>query len=96
MEPDTSVVSNERWAAGPPPVEGKFLRVVPDIAFEILSGSTASRDRGEKKGIYETNGVREYWFVDARAREVLVFTLEAGRYGQERIFLFASLLAPTR
>jgi Uma2 family endonuclease len=86
VEPDTSVVSNERWVAGSPPVEGRFLRVVPDMAFEILSGATASRDRGEKKGISETNGVREYWLIDARAREVIVFTLEAGRYGQERVF----------
>ena len=72
--------------AGPPPVEGKFLRVVPDLVFEILSAATASRDRGEKKGIYEASGVREYWLIEARAREVVVFALEGGRYSEERVF----------
>jgi Uma2 family endonuclease len=62
------------------------LHVVPDVVFEILSRSTASRDRGEKKAIYAANGVRQYWIVDTRAREVLVFDLEGGRYGRERVF----------
>jgi Uma2 family endonuclease len=87
VEPDLSIVSSARWAAGPAPVVGKFLRVVPDIVFEILSGATASRDRGEKKAIYEASGVREYWLVDARAREITVFALEAGRFGPERVFV---------
>jgi Uma2 family endonuclease len=54
---------------------------------EILSTSTASRDRGEKKAVYEKNGVKEYWIVDHRAREVVVFVLESegGRYAQERV-----------
>jgi Uma2 family endonuclease len=86
VEPDTSFLSRERWTAAPAPVEGKFLRVVPDLVVEILSTSTASRDRGEKKGIYERNGVREYWLVDARAREVVVFLLDAGRYGRETVY----------
>ncbi len=86
VEPDTAFVSSERWAAGPPAVDGKFLRVVPDLVVEILSTGNASYDRGEKKGIYEQNGVREYWIVDARAREVLLFCLEGGAYGAELVF----------
>ena len=86
LEPDLSFVSNERWSAGPRPEIGKFLRVVPDLVVEILSTSTASRDRGEKKGVYERCGVREYWLVDWRAREIVVFTLEGDRFGPERVF----------
>jgi Uma2 family endonuclease len=85
VEPDAAFVSNARWAAAPVPVEGEFLKVVPDLVVEILSTSTASRDRGEKKAIYERNGMREYWLVDARAREVVVFVLEGDRYGAEVI-----------
>ena len=81
VEPDHSFVSKERWAAAPKPEPGKFLKVVPDLIVEVLSTSTASRDRGEKKGIYEQNGVREYWLVDTRAREVTVFRLKGKRYG---------------
>jgi Uma2 family endonuclease len=80
VAPDHSFVSTDRWQAMPPPQEGEFLRVVPDLIVEILSPSTASHDRGEKRAIYERNGVREYWLVDSRARELVVFTLHAGRF----------------
>jgi Uma2 family endonuclease len=84
VEPDHSFVSSARWSAAPLPEVGKFLRVVPDLVVEVLSTRTASQDRGEKKHIYERNGVLEYWLVDARAREVTVFTLRDGRFGRGR------------
>src|SRR5581483_6862444 len=73
VAPEATFVSNERWRAAPPPELGKFLRVVPDLVVEVLSASTATHDRGEKKAIYERNGVREYWLVDPRARHVVSF-----------------------
>ena len=73
LEPDASFVSTERWKAAPKPVPGKFLVVVPDLVVEILSTSTASRDRGEKRLAYESAGVRELWLIDWRAREVVLF-----------------------
>lgn len=76
VEPDASFVSNARWAATPP-VAGKFLQVVPDLVVEILSPSTTTRDRGEKKAIYAGAGVREYWIVDPRGRTVTIFVGEA-------------------
>jgi Uma2 family endonuclease len=86
VAPDHSFVSTERWQAMPPPQEGGFLRVVPDLVVEILSPSTASHDRGEKRAIYEHNGVREYWLVDSRAREVAVFTLCGDRFDPGRVY----------
>jgi Uma2 family endonuclease len=80
LEPDHSFVSHARWAAGPAPEFGKFLRMAPDLVVEVLSLRTASQDRGEKKAIYERNGVREYWLVDARARTLTVFVLQNGSY----------------
>jgi len=80
VEPDHSFVSTARWAAAPPPEEGKFLRVVPDLVVETLSPKTASQDRGEKKAIYERNDVREYWLVDYRTREITVFELAGDRF----------------
>jgi Uma2 family endonuclease len=41
---------------------------VPLVAIEILSPSTASRDRGAKRRIYQQAGVGEYWVVDPDAR----------------------------
>lgn len=81
VEPDHSFVSAERWA-NTRPVVGEFLRVVPDLVVEVLSPRTASQDRGEKKAIYERNGVREYWLIDPRARNMTVFALTEGRFGK--------------
>ena len=38
---------------------------IPDLAIEVLSDSTAARDRGVKFTDIEAHGVQEYWIVDA-------------------------------
>jgi len=43
---------------------------VPVLAIEFLSPSTAARDRGAKRRIYQQAGVAEYWIVDLDARLV--------------------------
>ncbi len=80
VAPDHSFVSRERWEAAPPPEHGQCLRVVPDLIVEVLSPRTASRDRGEKKAIYERNGVLEYWLVDPLTKTLTVFLLAKGRF----------------
>jgi Uma2 family endonuclease len=86
VEPDASFVSMARWRAAPPPEPGKFLQVVPDLVVEILSQSTAWRDRGEKKGVYAAAGVREYVMVDPRGRTITVFALDGRRFDAGQIF----------
>jgi len=84
VEPDVAVVLRETWDAAPPPTLGRFLTVVPDLVVEVLSPSTARRDRGPKRDIYERNGVREYWLVDPRRREITVLARGVdGRLGPE-------------
>ena len=41
---------------------------IPLVAIEILSPSTAPRDRGLKRRIYQRAGIQEYWVVDPDAR----------------------------
>lgn len=45
----------------------------PDLVAEILSPAPAHRDLTEKKRLYETHGVREYWVIDPDQRTVEVF-----------------------
>ena len=85
LEPDVSFVSKERLAAAGAQDEASFARVVPDLVIEVLSPSTARRDRTEKKDIYAANGVREYWLVDPRRRDVTVFNLAGGGYDPGRV-----------
>ena len=42
----------------------------PLLVIEILSSSTAARDRGLKRRIYQQAGIPEYWIVDLDARLV--------------------------
>jgi len=95
VEPDASFVSHERWAAGPQVRRGQFLRIVPTLVVEILSPATARRDRTEKKRLYESNGVDEYWLIDQDMREVTLFHLVKGRYDAGRRFNIRQTLRST-
>jgi Uma2 family endonuclease len=53
----------------------------PDLAVEVLSGSTEGRDRGVKLEDYAAHGVDEYWIVDAEAETVEQYLLEGETYG---------------
>jgi Uma2 family endonuclease len=85
LEPDLSFISNARFAAGPAPVRGQFLRIVPDLAIEILSPSSVRRDRLEKSEIYAANGVDEYWIVDSKRREVTTLFREEAVFGVPQV-----------
>ncbi len=62
-------------------LQPKQLRLpVPDFACEILSDSTAQRDRGVKFRDYEAHGVAEYWLVDSDAETLEQFLLRDGAY----------------
>lgn len=84
LEPDVSFISVERWAKGPHVGRGQFLKIVPSLVVEILSPGTEHRDRGEKKKIYEANGVDELWLVNPTRRDVTIFQLLGSRYSQGR------------
>ena len=52
----------------------------PDMVIEILSPSTALRDRVLKLRWYLRAGVREYWIVDPDSKTVSVHLLKNGEY----------------
>ncbi|MBC7813798.1 MAG: Uma2 family endonuclease [Burkholderiales bacterium] len=58
----------------------------PDLVIEILSPSTAKRDRGRKYRLYEQHGVREYWLLDTVADFIEVYHLENGRFVMQDIY----------
>lgn len=52
----------------------------PDWIIEILSPGNTTHDSKTKFSLYEENGVQEYWMVDPGLKNVVVYTLEEGRY----------------
>ncbi len=47
----------------------------PDLVVEILSPGNSAREKREKYNAYEKAGVREYWMVDFKEKNVLVYIL---------------------
>lgn len=45
----------------------------PDFIVEVLSKSTRKKDMKIKLNKYRNAGVREYWMIDPKARQVLVY-----------------------
>jgi len=66
VQPDLFIISKDPGR----PVEAWAEVGIPLLAVEVLSPSTASRDRGKKRRIYQRAGVGEYWIVDLDARVV--------------------------
>ena len=57
----------------------------PDLVVEILSPSTAHRDRGIKLDRYRHFGVPEYWIVDIDGRSLEVWRLGKGAEAAEEV-----------
>ncbi len=78
VQPDLLFISNERAYIITP----ANARGAPDLVVEILSPSTATRDRTRKRALYARYGVREYWLVDPDTRTVTVLLLDDGAFAE--------------
>ncbi|MDR2504913.1 MAG: Uma2 family endonuclease [Oscillospiraceae bacterium] len=68
--PDIAVVCD------PKKITTNYVVGAPDLVVEILSPSTAARDRVLKLNAYRDAGVREYWLVNPVFKTVDVFFWE--------------------
>jgi Uma2 family endonuclease len=69
LQPDISVLCN------PKQIDKKGAKGAPTLVIEVLSPSTALRDRNEKFKTYESFGVKEYWIVDVPHQTIEVYGL---------------------
>ncbi|MBI4500190.1 MAG: Uma2 family endonuclease [Gemmatimonadetes bacterium] len=80
VQPDVLFVRTERLNI----VREDTIQGAPDLVIEILSPSTARRDRSIKLQLYRRQGVAEYWIVDTDARQVEVWRLADGASEPDR------------
>ena len=92
VQSDLMFISNERLHID----TERAVRGAPDLVVEILSPSTAERDRTFKRALYARHGVKEYWLVDPAARTIAVLML--GEDGFETVATYGesdTLVSPT-
>ncbi len=77
VRPDLAGWRRERL---PEPGDRRPIDVAPNWVCEILSPSTAARDRVVKRKLYADHGIEHYWIVDAEARTLEAFQLVSGRW----------------
>lgn len=91
FQPDVMFLSNERMRR----YTRDNIRGAPDLVMEVLSPSTANRDRGVKRDRYARFGVLEYWLIDTAAKNIQVLAANMGAF--ERVGVYGegdTLLSP--
>ena len=84
VQPDILFVSKVRSEI----ISEEEIQGAPDLVIEILSRTTAERDRTYKKTLYARHRVCEYWMVDPKEKTIAVMTLgkagfeSSGTYGK--------------
>lgn len=75
VRPDVSVVCAPKTA-------GHIVQV-PSLIVEVLSKSTAIKDREVKTALYAKHGVRYYVLIDTRAKKIEALELKSGTYASK-------------
>jgi Uma2 family endonuclease len=76
VQPDLIFIAAENSGI----ITEKNVTGAPDLIIEILSPQTAYYDLLEKKELYATHQVREYWIVDPPKQWIEVFVNRDGKF----------------
>jgi Uma2 family endonuclease len=72
VQPDVLIVCKK--------IEKKFLDFPPVLVIEVLSPSTASKDRNEKMELYQMQKVKYYLIADAQFKKIEIYQLLDDQY----------------
>ena len=74
-QPDVAFIAKHRLH-----IIDRVIMGPADLVAEVISLGGRTRDRIEKRDLYEQYGVKEYWLIDPEARTIEVLSLENGAY----------------
>jgi Uma2 family endonuclease len=60
-------------------IQRTVLAAAPDLALEVISPDSRTRDRDDKLAEYEAFGIAEYWIIDPMNQQVEVHVLNAAK-----------------
>jgi Uma2 family endonuclease len=89
-EPDLIYVASDRVRI----IGDQAINGAPNLLVEVLSPSTAKRDRTVKAQLYARLGVEHYWLIDPDAERVETFELADDSYRSVAVLDGASALDP--
>ena len=76
VQPDVFVIMADRASI----VGEKNVHGTPHLVVEVLSDGTRRYDEIQKRRLYESAGVEEYWVVDPEIELVKIYRLSGGKY----------------
>jgi len=76
VQPDVFVILSQNHSVS----INTVVEGVPNLIAEVVSPTSVYRDYTEKKELYESFGVAEYWIIDPGYKVIEVLYLENGRY----------------
>lgn len=78
--PDAMIVCNKDI------IKGDGIYGAPSLVVEVLSPSTATRDKKDKKALYEKYRVQEYWIVDPTSKSIEVYHLQNDKLELDQVY----------
>lgn len=79
VQPDLSIICNKEGFT-----KNNYIGA-PTLVIEVLSPSTTSKDYIQKMNLYMKNGVKEYWIVSPKNRDIHIFNFESGQLKNQPI-----------
>jgi Uma2 family endonuclease len=76
VQPDVFVILADRASI----VGKKNVQGTPHLVVEVLSDGTRRYDEIQKRRLYESAGVEEYWVVDPEIEALKTYRLSGGKY----------------
>lgn len=80
VEPDITIICD------PAKIKPQGCVGAPDMVVEVLSASTAVKDRAVKRDLYREKGVREYWLVDPVHQTAEVYRFDGGALAAPAVY----------